>query len=98
MSCICHYDHLNVTETLSLVSSELQLQRLTDSAQAWISITKEPECSIAKKLLDTGVIIDSTVYHRKCYMKFASKSKVEIARTVKRVSLVEHNTLAVAWS
>lgn len=86
MTCICHYNHLNVTETLSLVNSEEEVERLMYCAQEWISITKEPECSIAKTLLNTGVLIDTTCYHKQCFLRFASKSKVETARRSKRVS------------
>lgn len=87
MDCICHYNHrTNVTETLSLVSNEEEELRLITCAQDWVSINKEPECTIAKKLLETGVTSNSTCYHRQCFLRFASKSKLEAAQRVKRVS------------
>ena len=76
MTCICHYNynHLNVTETLSLVNSEEEVERLIVlslcTGMDIISITKEPECSIAKTLLNTGVLANTTCYHKHCFLRF----------------------------
>lgn len=88
MDCICHYSHLK-PETITVINTEEQVTKLTDCANQWVAIGKEPEYSIARNLLATGVNTD-TYYHRQCYLRFASQSKLDRASAVdrKRVSKI----------
>lgn len=81
MDCICHYSQI-INETLLRLDND-QLNRVRDFAQKWLEVGKEPKLGLSKKIVQLDLQEDNSesLYYHSCYLRFASSSKLDRAKS-----------------
>lgn len=78
MDCVVHYPG-TINETLVQLTSK-RIETIKSCAEGWIKTGKEPERTIAEGLM-SAELNTTSMFHPKCYAKFANTGKVSRALT-----------------
>lgn len=85
MECVCHFTPSSskgkITETLSKLGTQEKVNDLLKYAKLWLDDTdKESERAVAQKIMSMSEdITEESCYHRACWLKFATHSRVSRA-------------------
>ena len=81
--CVIHFSSAKSDcESLLPLTSD-KASRINEVAPRWLPTNKEPECTIAAQIT-VNCVKEGDSYHRSCYLKFASESKVARANCTDR--------------
>lgn len=82
MSCVIHYDQIDLSETLFDLTDD-RIKQIRKCADLWSTIYKEPERSMADSFnfiySEPESLSTHHQYHKQCYLRFASDTKIEKA-------------------
>ena len=81
--CVIHFLSAAkaVSETLSRLSTPDKVEKLVNLlANEWLETAKEPECTVARQVLELNkqslLTVDS-LYHQRCHLRFAARSRIK---------------------